>query len=303
MTDERSTTAGALAALTAGVVWGIGVLFVRPATVSVPTFVFWRLLLAVPAMWCIAYATGGRARWSLVRPAALPSIPFVASMALGFAALRTTTVANATLIQVLQPVLIVLVAGRLFGERVRRVDLTLGAVAIGGACLVVVGRHGGEHGALGDTLAVVQLLLFTGYVLMAKRLRVDGIHSGTFIATVFTISLVIMTPWCIWASGGKLLHVPGVDWLRLLGMVVGPGMIGHGLFTWAQAHVDVTISSLISQISPVISTVVAWVVWDERLSLLQGAGATLTFAALTAVILGQRGRSEPIEDALEVLAS
>jgi drug/metabolite transporter (DMT)-like permease len=137
--------------------------------------VFWRLGLAVPTMWAVAYLTGGRCSMALLRRALVPGIFFGLSMATSFASYRFTSIVSATLIGSLQPVLVLLVAGRLFGERVARSHLGFAALALAGVAAVVLGgADGSGNGLLGDALAAVSLVLFVTYMLKAKRLRLDG---------------------------------------------------------------------------------------------------------------------------------
>ena len=68
---------------------------------------------------------------------------FAGGMALGldvaffFSAIKETTIANATVIGALQPVVVSLIAARFFGERIARRDVALAALALGGVLVVV----------------------------------------------------------------------------------------------------------------------------------------------------------------------
>ena len=60
-----------------------------------------------------------------------------ADVAFFFSAIKLTTVANATVIGALQPVVVAITANRFFGETIRRRDVVLGLVAIVGVVVVV----------------------------------------------------------------------------------------------------------------------------------------------------------------------
>ena len=89
-----------------------------------------------------------------------------------------------------------------------------------------------------------------------------------------------------------LLYTPGRglsgwDWFWLVAMVLVTGLTGHGLMTWAQRFVDVTVSSLLTLASPVVSTIGAWIFFDQSLVAVQLVGAVLVIAGLAGLVLGQ----------------
>jgi drug/metabolite transporter (DMT)-like permease len=284
MTQSRAPLAGACAAVVA---WGLGPLFVRSITASTPTIVMYRLVLAVPVMITMAYLTGGNVNRVLMRRSFVPGVLFSLSMMTSFASFKHTTIVNATLIPALQPVLLVLVAGRLLGERRTRREVLWGAGALTGVMMVISGSHGGDHSLLGDALAVANLCIWTVYFVGSKRIRDSGVHSWSYLACVFTWSAMLVTPWAL-ATSSDLGSIGGTDWLYLLGMVAGPGLVGHGLMTWAQRYLDVSLASLLSLGNPVISIVGAWIAFGQRLSMFQGLGALVVLIGLGGVVASQR---------------
>jgi drug/metabolite transporter (DMT)-like permease len=284
--DRGAAPLGAASAAIVG--WGIGPLFVRAISASSPTIVLHRLLIAVPVMVVIAYATGGRMSWTLTRRALIPGVLFALSMMTSFASFQKTTIVNATLIPALQPVLLLVIARRFLGEHRTRNELMAGGVAIAGVILVIVGgRGGGEHGIAGDLLAVANVIVWTAYFLWSKRVRDDGVHSWSWLGTVFCVAAAFVIPWALVVSD-DLGAIEGLDWLWLVGMVVGPGLIGHGGMTWAQRYLDVTVASLLTLGNPVISILGAWLVFGQGLRPLQLLGAVVAFGGLAGIVTHQR---------------
>src|SRR5215475_10967703 len=97
--------------------WGFGPLFVKGIDASAPTIVFWRVLIGTVVAVAFAYVMGGRITWKLLVVAFPVGVCFGLSFIFGFESFQKTSIVNATLIPALQPVLILLVASRLFGER------------------------------------------------------------------------------------------------------------------------------------------------------------------------------------------
>lgn len=284
---DRRTRTALLAVAVAVTAWGFGPLLVNGISASATTVVFWRMWVAQPVMIGMAYLTGGRMSWGLLRRSFITGVCFAATIMLGFTSFRETSIVNATLIPALQPALILLVAGRLFGERRTRTELGFAALALGGAVVVVLGASSDGASLYGDMLAVGNLVLFTVYFLLSKHHRNQDVHTWSWIASVFLVAAVCVTPWCLLTShdlGGMV----GTDWLWLVLLVLGPGVVGHGLMTWAHAHLDVTLTSLLSLGNPVISTIGAWAIFSQALSLSQVAGAIVVLIALGAIVRKQR---------------
>ena len=104
-----------IAASIAVFAFGFGPLLVRGIDASSAMIVFWRVLLAIPVSVAVAYATGGRLSWGLMRQATLIGICFAISIIASFTSFRETSIANATLIPALQPALVLVFAARMFG--------------------------------------------------------------------------------------------------------------------------------------------------------------------------------------------
>jgi drug/metabolite transporter (DMT)-like permease len=278
--------------------WGFGPLFVKGIDASAPTIVFWRVLIGTSIAVPFAYLMGGRITWRLCVIAFPAGVCFALSFIFGFASFRETSIVNATLIPALQPVLVLLLATRLFGERRAAVELALAAVAFAGVVVVVAGASAGGSSVEGNIFAVLNLLVFTGYFLLGKRIRETDVHSWSLLAAVFIGACVVVVPWGL-VSSHDLGAIHGTDWLLLLGLVLFPGMVGHGLMTWAHHYVDVTVTSMMTLANPVVSIVGAWILYDQDLVPAQMVGGAVVIAALAAILRRQRAeRALAAESAL-----
>ncbi len=282
--------------------WGFGPLLVRGIDASAPTIVFWRLWMATPVMVCAAYFTGGRVSLPLLKIVFVPGMLFGVSMIVGFTSYQQTSIANATLIGALQPVLMLFIGPMLFGDRRGARQVLLAVIALAGISTVVLGAKQSSGASLhGDVLALVNLGLWTAYFVRIKQVRNQGVHAGALIAGVFCVAAVVVSPWVLLTSD-DLGAIHGSDWLLVVAMVLVAGLVGHGLMTWAQRHLDITFASLLMLGSPVISAVGAWVVFGQRLSSVQIAGALVVLAALGAIVLEERSNAVAVEIPLSVSA-
>lgn len=285
--DREHEQVALIAAVLAIVAWGFGPLFVRAIRADAPVIVLWRVVLALPVATTVAHLTGGRVTWSLMRRAYPTAVCFALSVITAFVSFRETTIADATLIPALQPVFVLVIAARLFGERRSTTEIAAAAVAFAGVGVVVAGGAGGQRSSYGDLLAVGNLLTFTAYFLLAKRVRVGDTHAWSFLAAVFIGTATIVVPWSLLVSGSVAMG-RGNDWLLVLALVLVPGMIGHGFMTWAHHYVDVSVTSMLTLANPVISIAGAWIVFSQSLTLVQIGGGAAVLAALAVIIRRQR---------------
>jgi len=267
--------------------WGLGGVLVKALGVGGLTLAFYRLWLGAALMVGILAASGRRVTLASLRAAAPAGLIFGVNVAFAFTSIRHTTVANATLISALQPALVLLVAGPLFGERVTRRDVGWTGVAIAGIAVVIAGAEGSpEWSPFGDTLAFAALITFTAYFLVSKRVR-ETTGTIELMAVVQLFAAVVVTPIALLAPGG-VDRPSAADWLIILSIVFGTGVGAHLVVNWAHRYVDVTVSSLLMLLVPVVASVSAWLFLGESLSPLQVAGSAITLVALLAVVRGVR---------------
>lgn len=278
-----------IAAAIAVFAWGTGPIMNKIMTVDTPAIVFYRTLLGTPLMVYVAYATGGRLSRELMRRTAVPGILFALSFITGFAAIKMTSIANATLITTIQPVLVVLIAPRLFGERLSPRQLGYSFLSLAGVLMVVMAATSSSGADVsGDLMAAGNVVLWTSYFVIAKKNRMDGVHSWSFLAAIFVWLAIVVLPFGAITSN-DLGQMTPKDWLCAAGMTLGPGLLGHGLMTWSQSDVDVTIASLLGLMSPVVSTALAMVFLGEMLTPLQLVGAFVVLTSLALLVANQRG--------------
>jgi drug/metabolite transporter (DMT)-like permease len=276
-----------IAAVTAVAAWGVGPILNVEMSVSTPSIVFYRMLLGLPVMIAMAYLNGGGLSRDILRRTSLPGVLFALSFITGFASIKLTSIANATLVTTLQPVLVLFVARKMFGERLTVQKLLYSATAMIGVLIVVMAAASSSGAQLsGDILAVSNVVIWTGYFVLAKVRRVDGMHSWSFLAGVFTWAALVVMPFGAVASN-DLGAMTAKDWWCVIGMTLGPGVVGHGLMTWSQSHVDVSLASLLGLLSPVISAVLAWFLLGQHLTGMQLVGGAVVLASIGALVRAQ----------------
>ena len=239
------------------------------------------------------------------RAVLIASIPggvaFALAQLLAFSAFQETSLAIASLITSMTPLLVVVAAVPLFGEKLRGVQILWAALALAGVAAVILGaKDDGESALLGDLLAFGSLVAGASVLLLMKHRRSDGegVAASSYTAGAFLVAAVLETP--VWLIVGDRGGITGVDWLWLFLLAVVSLTAGMGGMAWAQRHVSVAVSSVLALGATVITAVGAWVFFDQPLELLQIVGGLVVLVSLGGIVVAQLAPSkvtaEPADD-------
>jgi len=282
-TSDRRPVAGTVAVLFAVSVWGgVAVVIRFVDQVDGLVIAFHRLWMGALATTVAFYATGRGLRWESFKLAWPAGLAFVFDIVLYFSALKRTTVANATVVGALQPALVMLIVGPMFGEKVTRAMVWWSGVAIAGVAVVMYGGSGAPVWSLaGDLMAVAALFAWTAYFIVSKRVRKD-IAPFEYLTAMMIVATLVITP--IALLSGQRLDPGGIDaWLWIAVLAVGAGGFGHLLLNWAHDHVDLAVMSLLTLAVPVFAVVSAAVFLSEGITTLQALGMVVVLAAIGVV--------------------
>jgi drug/metabolite transporter (DMT)-like permease len=275
----------AFGALVAGAVaMGASPIFVRFADVGPYTSAFWRVALALPALylWARLEARGGDAA-----PVPRETRPWIALAGLLFAgdlifwhlAIVHTSVANATFLATLAPVWVVLGSRLVLGEAITgRVAGGLALGLLGAAALMGANLRMAPQQLAGDLYGVVTSFFFGAYFLAVRRAR-RGCGPGRMLflssavtAAVLLVAALIMEDRMWPAAAG------GVAALLALALVSHSG--GQGLLAYALGHLPAAFSSVVIFLEGIAAAFLAWIVLGEAMGTLQFAGALAIFAGI-----------------------
>jgi len=196
--------------------------------------------------------------------------------------MRRTSATNAVVIASLQPVVLLAVAGPMFGERPDRAIYGWSVVAFGGVVLAMYASDAsGVATRQGDLLALIMMLLFSAYYVASKRAR-RTVDSANYQLALTVVAAVAVLPFALVIEGGLALPIGG-DWLLVVAMAVLPGT-GHLLTNYAHGHTSLTMMSLINLLFTAVAPLYAWWLVGERIGGLQAVGMGVVMAALAFVV-------------------
>jgi drug/metabolite transporter (DMT)-like permease len=273
--------------------FSVGPVMFQSADASGQVIAFWRLTFGVCILGAATIAhvkiTGRRptrAGWLWTVRCGLM---FVSNQLFFLAALNATSVVDVTLMQVLQPVLVAVLAVRMFGERPGAQFRLWSAVALAGAVFVALfGSSGPEGDPTGMACAIASIVLFALYFVWSKQAR-DHIDTWPFLFGVSATSLVIVTltfPF----TGEAPTNITGDDIWLALAIAALPGAIGHFVSTWPLHRIPANVPPLLQLAIPFLASALAWLVLDEAIELGHVIGGAITVIGVAGAIRSPAGR-------------
>lgn len=204
--------------------------------------------------------------------------------------LEYTSVASSTALVTTNPLWIGLASFALFGERPGRAMLAGIVLSLGGSFLIFLSDSrqaaAGPDALLGNALALVGSWCFSAYLMIGRRLRA-GLTLSLYIWLAYGVAALFLF------AGASAMHAPlagfGIAaWLALLGMAVGPQLIGHTSYNWSLKHVSPTFVAVVTLGEPVGSAVLAFLLFAEALAPLQAVGFVLLLGGIYLAARGER---------------
>ncbi len=285
---------GAYAALAAGVVsiaWSA--IFVRWTQMPGIASAFYRVLFASVALWpflLFSKTKLTRIDGSMFCLGALGGVFFAGDLGLYNVAVLRTSAGTATVLSNSAPLFVGLLTWAITRRLPSRRFWIALAIALSGTCLIVVVDmwHLGPRSSA-DLLAVMASFCFALYLVATERIR-ESCGTGTVLALSTTASTVALLAFA--AATQISLRVPSVSsWAALLGMGLVCQLTGYFSLTYALGHLPATVTSVTLLAIAPLTAVLAFLIFGERMTMLQIFGGTLVLAGVW-VVSGESRRSE-----------
>jgi drug/metabolite transporter (DMT)-like permease len=274
--------------------WGTAGIFADHVWAPGLVLTFYRTWLGAVLLTAAVMISGRRVTWQLLKVSLPGGLLLCGDMSFFFCSLKLTSVAVATVISALQPALVMLVAGPLFGDRILRTEIVWTGVAIVGVVAIAVGAgHVTAGERTGDLLALASLVCWSGYFVASKK-AVKKVQSVEYTAGVVIIAAAGSTVAMLVLNYRPSQIRPG-DWTWIVLLAIVPTG-AHVLMNVALRHLDVSVTSVIGSANPIVAAVGAWIVLGQALAPVQIAGGAIGIAAIAVVA---RLRGSPAESPVE----
>jgi drug/metabolite transporter (DMT)-like permease len=199
----------------------------------------------------------------------LIAVGVVSSASLGFWAwsLTQTNVANSTVLRNLTPLFTTLGGWLLLGRRFDNRFLVGMAIALVGAIAIGIDdfQASGEHLA-GDIAALLSAMFYAGNLLIAEHLRTKFPATTILMWRCFIGSILILP--LVLLAGDRVFPYSWQGWLAVIALAVVCQAFGQGLLIHSLGRLSSGFVALFLLLEPAITAILAWILFSERLSLL-----------------------------------
>jgi len=283
-----SSRAFALCVLLASAcVLGLAPILVRLTETGPAAAGFWRFVFAMPLLLALAARPGGEGIGLPSKWMALAGAFFALDLSFWHYGIVMTSVANATVLCNLTPVVVTLFGWIVFKEAPARLFILALALAMGGAFAMAAGASGtqGTNPVLGDIFSLSVALWYSGYFLAVKQARTTaGAMRITLWATAIGIPPLAIVSLLL---GEDMIPATIAGW----GACVGMGLMhvaGQGGVAWSLGKLPASVTAVTILIQPIVAGLLSWWIFGETLTPVQALGGALVLAAIVLAQLSTR---------------
>ncbi|MGI9383822.1 MAG: DMT family transporter [Methyloligellaceae bacterium] len=269
------------------VAMGASPIFVRLADVGPFTSAFWRMALALPFLWIWLRWERARAPRPETGPdlmreggtIALLGFLFAGDLFFWHLSIVNTTVANATLLATMTPIIVTLGAWLILKEQISARILSGVLLGITGSLLLVGASARFEpQNVLGDIYGLITAFFFGAYFLgVASARRRMSVATVMFYPAVVTTGLLFLAAILL---DGHLLPQSWEGLATLVALAIVSQVGGQGLVAYALGYLPAIFSSLVIFFEAVAAAIMAWLIFAEHVTLWQLGGGALILTGI-----------------------
>lgn len=273
--------------------FSIGPVLIAASSTSGAVLSFWRLWLGAALLGALTlwrrWAGGlrtSRRGWGWTAAAGLA---FGVHQLFFMIAIKATSVVDVTLMQVLQPIFVGLLAVVMFGERPGLAFRLWSLVAVGGAAVVVLaGTVGPEGDPVGMALAVANVVFFALYFVWSKQ-AMSSISALPFLFGALVVAGLVVGLFAL-VAGEPVAAISTRDLLIAALIAVVPGALGHFASIHPLRRVPANIPPVIQLSMPFLSGALAWLLLGQGITWMHVLGGAVTIAGVTGALLSRGAR-------------
>jgi drug/metabolite transporter (DMT)-like permease len=267
-------------------------IFVRLADVGPFASAFWRVALALPALWAWDRASAARTPRAAFMswPIALAGLAFAGDLTFWHLSILGTTVANATFFATTAPVFVLLISWAFLREPVRLPMLAgLALCVLGGLALLGETFTLAPQRLTGDVFGIITAFFFGLYFLFVQAARRNYDSARVIFASSLVTALCLLAVTLI--AGDTVMPRSLEGAAALVGLAMISHLGGQGLLAFALGTLPATFSSLVMFLEAVAAAAMAWLLFGEALSPLQIGGGLVIVSGIWVARPRSRGEN------------
>lgn len=171
------------------------------------------------------------------------------------------------------------------------------ALSLIGGIAVFLAQHetgvSAPNPMLGNSLALLGAVAASAYLLIGRRLR-NRLPLLAYVWLVYGIAAGLLLLACL-AAQVQFTALSIMALLFILGLAVGPQLLGHTAFNYAIRRVSAPLVAMAILGEPVGSAILAWILFDERVNAMQLIGFALLLTGIFAAAVAEQKSARQVE--------
>jgi len=207
--------------------------------------------------------------------------------------LKFTSVASSVVLVNTNPIFVGIFS-YLFLKETQPIDLIAGIIlSFLGSIILAVGDSGlrglsiaNPSHLLGDSLALLGALMASGYLMVGSKARQE-MDVVSYTAVVYSFSALFLLT-AAFFSGIPFTGYRPSSYMFMVLLAIVPQLIGHTSINWALKHLKASMIAITILGEPIGASILAYVIFQEKISSFQGTGIILIFLAI--IIASRKAR-------------
>jgi len=174
----------------------------------------------------------------------------------------------------------------LFFKETQPIEFIIGIILSFSGCIILAVGDSGLRGLsvqnpsflLGDTLALLGAIMGSGYLMVGSRMRQE-MDVLSYVSIVYSFSAIFLLITSL-SSGIPFTGYRSSSYVFMILLAIVPQLIGHTSINWALRHLKASMIAIIILGEPIGASILAYLIFHERISSFQGIGIILIFLAI-----------------------
>lgn len=255
-------------------------IFVRRSTLAPVNTAFWRMIIAIPFLFILAFKNLKQLNTKNLLLSLLSGVFLAGDLIFFNLSLVRTSLANTNLFTNLTAFIIAPVSYFIFKEKIPKFYFVGIAIAIIGVVILVTGKVSPTPSNYrGDLLAIGSCTFYALYFLTIYKTR-EKLDSNVimFVGAFGTLFALIIA--CIFMEGGVQMPPTKDEFLNLFGFSIFMQVIGQNLLAYCQGKISVNLSSAITLMQPVVAAIYSVIFFKEYLSVKEIIGIAIVIVGV-----------------------
>ena len=207
--------------------------------------------------------------------------------ALFFGSLKLTTIANATFLGTLAPI-ITFILEKYILKRKQPTILVWGLIlAVIGTIIIVSNKFDFSSDYTIGNLLAISCSIFLGFAFIISENVRKKVGTVSYSCTLFTVAAITLFIIAL-ITKVNLFGYTSYQYFGLLLLGIIPTLLGHGSMYYAIRYVSPTIVASIPMGEPIIASILAWILFQEKVGVVIIFGGSITLLGL--ILLVQKNK-------------